>query len=411
MIKILLIFCFLITTKALADGRYGVASLHRLSMIQSWASQNPERFWIKGEDKVFYFDPSSRPGRQPFAPGFWKILKGELYFYYGAHTLPHASREILQGGRIRLIESTEKLTLDFTPDQHGDVRPIKRNHSLVERLPKTFEICQTMSISASLDAEQWFKDIETLASWNRYSYSSEIDLSRLWLIEQFEAMESYSIEDFSFPLPRGEGANVIARIEGQSRPDDVYIVGAHYDSISERPSMSAPGAEDNASGTAGLLALARLFAQYPPEATIIFIAFSGEEQGLFGSRAWLKNTWLKEGTEAQIKAVFIMDMIGYSGDAELDVLLETSRLTRPLLADIQSVNRDPDLVVSESFDYWGSDHEPFLDNNVPAILFIEDDYLWYPDYHRSTDTISKIHPSLGPKILSLMADSLALWVY
>lgn len=411
MIRLILLSCLFLATNAMARGRYGLAPISRFQAVQAWVSQDPGRYWVKGEDQVFYFDPGHRPGPLPFGTGYWRPLEGDLYYYYGAFALPERTEELLRGGRIRLIRSPHRLPIDFASDNHGGVRPLRKNHSLSERQPKPFKFRQTVSLSASLDTESWFKDIETLSAWNRYSYGTGIDNARLWLREQFEALGVYTLEDYGFDMPRGTGSNVIARIEGKSRPDEVYIVGAHYDSISERPTSTAPGAEDNASGAAGVLALARLFAEYPPEATIVFVAFSGEEQGLYGSKAWLKNFWLKNETEGQIKAALIMDMIGYSGDDELDLLLETSTLTKPLLADIQSVNVDPELVVSESFDYWGSDHEPFLDNDIPAILFIEDDYLRYPAYHRSTDLSSNIHPTLGPKILSLMADSLALWVY
>ncbi|MES2745097.1 MAG: M28 family metallopeptidase [Bdellovibrionota bacterium] len=411
MLKLILLACLALSSTAWATGRYGLAPLSSLGPIRTWASENPDRYWLAGEDNVFYFDPQTHLGHLPFGSGNWRQLEGQLYLYYGAHPLPVKSREILSGGRVRLIESAEQLAIDFHSDQHGGIRPVQRNQVLVQEQPKNYFYRGTLSLSAAMDFDQWFKDVETLSKWNRYTYGTEIDLARSWLIQQFSSIEGLNVQSYPFLMPSGESSNVIATLKGRSRPEDVYIIGAHYDSTSQKPSTTAPGAEDNASGVAGLLSLARVFADHPPEATLIFIAFSGEEQGLYGSKAWLKNEWLKTGIQSQIKAVMIMDMIGYSGDDEQDVLLETSSLTKPLLADIQSVNYDRELIVSESFNYWGSDHEPFLDNDVPAILFIEDDYLRYPNYHRTTDTFENIHPTLGPKILTLIADSLTLWVF
>lgn len=411
MLRLLIFSAMIWASSAMAQGRYGLAPVEQANAVQVWVSQDSDRYWIKGEKQIFYYDPGQSLGHLPFGTGHWKPLPGELYYYYGAHDLPKGSEELLHGGRIRLIQSPEALPIDFASDNHGGVRPLMKNHSLSDQQTKPFKFRQTISLSDSLDGESWFRDLEALSGWNRYTYGTEIEMARLYLASEFEKLPGFVLENFNFEMPRGPATNLIARIEGKSRPDEVYIVGAHYDSTSESPSTSAPGAEDNASGTAGLLALARLFAQYPPEATIIFVAFSGEEQGLYGSKAWLKNYWMKNNLQDQIKAALIMDMIGYSGDDELDLLLETSRLTKPLLADIQSVNTDPELVVSESFNYWGSDHEPFLDNDVPAILFIENDYLRYPAYHRKTDVFANIHPTLGPKVLALMADSLSLWVY
>lgn len=77
--------------------------------------------------------------------------------------------------------------------------------------------------------------------------------------------------------------NVVAVLPGASRPGDIYVVGAHYDSV------NGPGADDNASGVAGVLEAARVLSQHQFYATIIFIAFDREEQGLVGSRAYVDN--------------------------------------------------------------------------------------------------------------------------
>jgi hypothetical protein len=383
---------------AYSAGRFALTPLSERDRVRSWVAGNSERYWLEGEDKILVYQAADDTEALPGEPS---SLKAPLYFFQGAGPLPKGSEELIRGGRIRVITSESPLSLGKY--QHGVIRPIKRNHRLVQQL--SFQPKPAKGPSSDLDCSQWPSDLQSLSSFSRYSYSSGIDAAKEWLQNEFRKIPGIQLKEHSFDLPFGKGANIIASIPGRSRPDEIYIVGAHYDSISEKPMEAAPGAEDNASGAAGLLSLARDFAKNPPEATLIFVAFSGEEEGLYGSEAWVESL-IDEGIAPQIKAAFIMDMIGYSGDEELDCLLETSPITKGLLKTIQAANSDPELVLSESMDYWGSDHEPFLDRKLPAILFIENDYLDYPDYHRSSDTADKLHPTLGPKILRLIRDSL-----
>jgi len=172
----------------------------------------------------------------------------------------------------------------------------------------------------------------------------------------------------------------------------VFVVGAHYDSTArESGATQAPRAEDNASGTAAVIEMARAIARFPTDATFVFVAFSGEEQGEVGSRYYVQQL---AGTALaqRIRGVVIMDMIGYSGDAELDCMLETrdSPDNQALLAHLANVASvyAPELVLSSSTNYWGSDHAPFLDAGYSGLLTIENDYETYPYYHSTSDTFA-----------------------
>src|SRR5690606_25366813 len=79
------------------------------------------------------------------------------------------------------------------------------------------------------------------------------------------------------PRPGIRSANLVARLPGTERPDEVYVVGSHFDSV-ER----GPGADDNSSGTTALLEVARVMASRPQPATLEFVFFTGEEAGLLG---------------------------------------------------------------------------------------------------------------------------------
>jgi len=198
--------------------------------------------------------------------------------------------------------------------------------------------------------------------------------------------------------------NVIATFDGGAA-SDIYIIGGHYDSISERTSDSAPGAEDNATGAAGVIELARVFANFPKTATLIFIAFSGEEQGLVGSKAYVRG--LDTQTRSRVKAVLNMDMIGYSKDDSEDVLLESSSHFKPLVDHFSAAARLVEgLRFYISFNPYGSDHMPFIDSGIPAILTIDNDWGDYPSYHRTTDTIDKVSRDMGAAVLKMNAGAL-----
>lgn len=397
----------------LCAGFFGLAPLSEAVHVKQWVAKHPGSYWVEGEDRILVamdrWDTHDVPGGSrtvviEAAPG-----PSTVYFYQGPGLLPGRSRELLRGGRTRVIESPQPIVMQ--DHHHNRLRPLQRNIRLVQTLPFAPDpLMKISSLSAALDADTWRSEVDELSRFSRYTYGPEIDAARILLTSRLRAIPGLEVEELSFATPRGTATNIVAKLPGRSRPDEIYVVGAHYDSTSERPFELAPGAEDNASGAAGLLTLARVFAEQPPEATVLFIAFSGEEQGLLGSRSWL-NQWLADGRAKQIHSVFIMDMVGFSGDAELDCLLESSVASRPFLDQIKAAHVDPELILMESLDYWGSDHVPFLDNKIPAVLFIGNDYLDYPAYHRSADTAEKIHPNLGPKILGLIAQTIGSLAY
>src|SRR6185369_9952199 len=147
--------------------------------------------------------------------------------------------------------------------------------------------------------------VERLVAFGtRHTLSSQDDpvrgigAARDWLFAQFQAIAATSggrmtVEKQAFIQPAGPRiptptpiTNVIATLRGDTTPGRVYVVSGHYDSrVTDVLDFTkdAPGADDDGSGVAAVLELARVFATRPTEATIIFVAVAGEEQGLFGS--------------------------------------------------------------------------------------------------------------------------------
>jgi Zn-dependent M28 family amino/carboxypeptidase len=203
--------------------------------------------------------------------------------------------------------------------------------------------------------------------------------------------------------------NVLAWLPGQT--DDYVIIGAHYDHLgrgnfdSLAPSQIGqihPGADDNASGTAGVLELARLLA---PERgklkrSILFMDFAGEELGLLGSAEWVK-----EPTRPLAKAVAMinMDMIGRIKDDKVYIGgVGTGSTFRTVLDQAQK--EAPFKIEYSAGGYSSSDHTSFVTKKIPVLFFFSG---LHSDYHKPSDTWDKINGSSAARLLD-MVESIAV---
>ena len=199
--------------------------------------------------------------------------------------------------------------------------------------------------------------------------------------------------------------NVIGMIEGSDPilKKEVIIVGAHYDHLGrggEGSGSLAPrggdihyGADDNASGTAGVLELARLFNAKKPKHTIVFMAFGGEEEGLLGSNYYVNHPLLPL---ANTVAMINMDMIGRMKDGRLIVGgVGTAKEWRDLIAGEKQFQ----LTLNED-GFGPSDHSSFYGKQIPVLFF------WtgtHNDYHKPSDTFDKINYADEARILEMVA--------
>jgi hypothetical protein len=137
-----------------------------------------------------------------------------------------------------------------------------------------------------------------------------------WLLEQVNSWypaDQIEIQPFSvtFEDKPYTWENLIITLPGQTRPDEIVVLSAHLDSTSDQPFIKAPGAEDNASGSATLIEAARLFRQARFERTLQIVWFTGEEQGLLGSQAFVKDAI---ANHKQLVGAINLDMFGYDSD-------------------------------------------------------------------------------------------------
>lgn len=241
---------------------------------------------------------------------------------------------------------------------------------------------------AAVDAPRWFAAVQALAGFDRSSYGSGVDGARDWLLARFGEL-GLATATHTFAINGSVSVeNVIATLPGSSLPDEWVVIGAHYDSRNTSSSnpTGTPGAEDNASGCAAVLEMARVLVNYSHQRTLKFVCFAGEEQGLLGSTAWAQQLQ-GNGQLPQVKLALIMDMIGYSGDADLDLLLETSSALSGVFSAFVTLQPElaPTLRLVTSTNPFGSDHVPFINRSVPSLLTIENDWDSYAHYHKSTD--------------------------
>ena len=204
----------------------------------------------------------------------------------------------------------------------------------------------------------------------------------------------------------GKGANVVGVLPGSDPQlaSEYVVIGAHYDhlglggqgSLAAKPDGQIHhGADDNASGTTGLLELARVLASERGKIkrSIMFIAFSGEELGLLGSAAYTKSPAIPISTTV---AMLNMDMIGRLRNGSLFVGgVGTSPVWKPLLEKLNESAGPPENGSGKRFqlgfgeDGFGpSDHQSFYVRDIPVLFFFTGTH---DDYHKPSDTADKIN--------------------
>lgn len=258
----------------------------------------------------------------------------------------------------------------------------------------------------AVNANAWYTSVTKLAGFQtRRSLTPGNEAARDWILDRLEALGLEAAVD-PFDMEEGTSANVVGELPGRTRPQDLVIVGAHFDSTSPQASTSAPGAEDNASGTAAILEMARILRDFPPEATLRFVAFSGEEQGLLGSSHYVQNLSAEE--RERVQAAIVLDMVGFTSDAELDVLLETYAWAEGLRAVLRDAAREwTSLVTYDSNNPYGSDHMPFLRQGIPTVLLIQNEWDNYPCYHKTCDVPKNLSRAQGQEIMKMLVVALA----
>ncbi|PFB81924.1 Zn-dependent exopeptidase M28 [Bacillus thuringiensis] len=260
------------------------------------------------------------------------------------------------------------------------------------------------SLVNQLSENQFRSYLTHLVSYpTRLSTSSFYEEAATWARKLLDEM-GYKTSSETISVNDKNSQNIIADKLGTNRNDGnhLIILTAHLDSVNHSggPSSNAPGADDNGSGSAGVLEIARIFKDVPTQHDLRFILFGGEEQGLLGSKQHVEN--LTTLDKNRIRAVINMDMIGKLNTSTPAVLIEGSPLSEEIINGLKNVaSLYTDLDVKISLEPFDSDHVSFLNNEVPAVLTIEGEDSLNPNEHTANDTLEHIHYPLALDILRM----------
>ncbi len=297
---------------------------------------------------------------------------------------------------------------------HFKVRPIEKSGAVFTSRPasgaRAAALAWVQNIIDGLDAPSYFSDLTHLTSYpTRHSHSSSFTNAANWARSELTAM-GYTTSLQSFSHNGHAIVNVVAERRGnQPQGRRLVLLAAHLDSInsaSANINALAPGADDNASGCAGLLRIAWALREHPALHDLRLILFGGEEQGLLGSRHYVEQ--LSAAERQRISAVINMDMIGVKNSETATVLLEGAPLSQSIidqLADAAAAYTS--LTVETSLTPYASDHVPFIDAGLPAVLTIEGADSANSNIHSANDSLNTLDLDLALEVLRMNTAAIA----
>ena len=285
-----------------------------------------------------------------------------------------------------LYNSIKKMTKDFRTN--------------IQSLPQSSQLNFLDNLSADIiptyltevDTQNIYNDVVELAKYKtRYAGTEENRKAVSQVSRRFKEL-NFEVNHICY---KANACSIVAEKRGSSKEKEVLLVVGHIDSVG----AAFAGADDNASGVAVMLEMARILANYHNNKTVRFLVSNGEELGLLGSAHYVqelsRNDQLKN-----LNLVINMDMVGYNENGIVE--LETS----PKFANLAEwfgalASRYTGLSPKITLGAWGSDHVPFLDKGVPAILTIEDWNTKTPCYHQACDTPDTLNYDYAAEIAKL----------
>jgi hypothetical protein len=197
---------------------------------------------------------------------------------------------------------------------------------------------------------------------------------------------------------------------------ETIVIGAHYDSVNWRENLptgmkNAPGIDDNGSGTAAILAIAKALRDHDSKRSILLVGFNAEEEGLLGSKAFVQEV-TKSSEYGELKAALIADEIAFPGRKQFDrrAIFETSDKVPGAMALVDTLAHSVEDSHGQIAGFevnkhgFGSDHMSFLHAGIPSVLLIERDDEWHSDTkgHSADDTFDDLSMDYGATMTRLL---------
>lgn len=381
--------------------------------------------WCQIDDKLIVTcDENDRP-KAPYSAR----LTGKLD---AAGNLGEPYLAIRRGRESPLKDYADRITVIYengpytifqaSPFVVNELAGFESNHFTVEKFDRNLPLridprfIETPAVKISGEAAAVEADsarlggyIQKLESFKtRYSYTDGYTKSAEWAAGEFRKM-GLEVKFHEYSDGGKKQVNVVAQRSFAGR-DKFYIICGHLDSTSPKPQTDAPGADDNASGSAGVLEAANVLSKTPHAGRFRFVLFAGEEVGLKGSGAYVKDLKASGDIERVLGAVNF-DMIGFDKTPPLSALFETYENHKGFIANFiaaagAQADESKKLKIGVSYRPWGSDHMPFLKAQVPCFLFIEDEFEANPNYHQVTDRFADINIALSTEFVRVTAAAL-----
>ena len=315
--------------------------------------------------------------------------------YSGAALGAPPAGPIYEGQQARIIEAAKAELDDLRADGYMSIS-LERLNTPIFHIPTV--VASSFPTSFPGDTIANYVNIDSLYSYDtrledfytRYISSDSIHVARDWLVTKFMEFGYTNVytQQFLYDPEYIDCYNVICIKQGTVKPNEIIVVGGHYDSYNTNtaPWIFAPGADDNGSGTATVLELARIFKDVNTDRTIMFVAFSAEEVGLWGSYYLATDMYLN-GDDVFFMANY--DMVAYTDDAVDDVAIFSGTIPATYNIFAAAAERVTTLLPYYAGYSGGSDHWSFDYYGHPVAYAQEGDFN-YPGWHTDLDISTRL---------------------
>ena len=243
-----------------------------------------------------------------------------------------------------------------------------------------------------IDTSSIKHDVESLANYKTRLVGSPDNQKATLQVKDIFTSLGLTVKEFCY---RPGACSIVADKVGDGSSSEVIMIMGHLDSVGK----NFAGADDNASGTAVLLEVARVLKDYSNKKTIRYFATNGEESGLFGAQHYADLLKASGDIKKMVLAIN-MDMVGYNSNGTVE--LETDQQYENLAKWFANLAVTYTSLKSKiTIGAWGSDHVPFINGGVPTLLTIEDWSTKTPCYHMECDKPSTVNYDYAAEIAKL----------
>lgn len=313
-------------------------------------------------------------------------------------TVSHQGRSFV----VTLIKPWEKIPQEL----QKNLLPIKPNEIVNQFAslpfapqdadPRILELSKQVSSTNLKESIRLFSDLEKRATRDLDQKKDSGNKKTMDMISGAFKAQGLEVSTQCYTKRRFDDECNIIGVKKSNNPAAKNIaVVAHLDSVN----FDKAGADDNASGVAGLIELARITKDLKLDNNIVFVAVNGEEVGLNGSTAYVSNL-KKNGQLSNLSYVVAMDMIAYNKDGILNLETNNEFLDYTEWVGVQS-RLYTKLKAKITTPAWGSDHVPFLNEKIPTFLLIENWEAHNPCYHKACDTMANINIDYATELIKL----------